>query len=248
MFFHDSNHCKVTCEVANFVMKLEESTMMVANTGLEEIIRNHKELTQFIFHKDDILFRENEHPVGIYCIESGSVKICKEESPGQERILHLATAGEILGLHSVVNGHVYTNSAAAITETRVCFITASDFMELINDNNTYKLLVMKSLCSRIDSMEDHIVRISEKMSDERFADTLLVLVEKYGLNKSKDLNIKLSIDELASYTCTSKSYMKKIITEFTHRGLITYSCGSIKILNLPLLRTTALFNPGVAIN
>ena len=57
-------------------MKLEESTMMVANTGLEEIIRNHKELTQFIFHKDDVLFKENEHPVGIYCIESGSVKIC----------------------------------------------------------------------------------------------------------------------------------------------------------------------------
>lgn len=213
---------------------------MAANTGLEEIIKNYGELTQFIFHKNDVLFRENDLAAGLYCIESGSVKIYKEEHTEQERILHLATAGEILGLHSVVNSHPYTNSAAAITETRASFISAHDFMELINSNNTYKLLVMKSLCSRIDSMEDHIVRISEKMSDERFADTLLVLVEKYGINKTKDINIHLSIDELASYTCTSKSYMKKIITEFTHRGLITFSGGNIKILNLPLLKTTAM--------
>ena len=221
---------------------------MATNTGLEEIIKNYGELTQFIFHKNDVLFKENDQPAGLYCIESGSVKIFKDEPADQERILHLATAGEILGLHSVVNNHIYTNSATAISETRASFITAHDFMNLINSNNTYKLLVMKSLCSRIDSMEDHIVRISEKMSDERFADTLLVLVDKYGINKTKDLNIHLSIDELASYTCTSKSYMKKIITEFTHRGLITFSSGNIKILNLPLLRNTALLNTKAVIH
>ena len=221
---------------------------MATNTGLEEIIKNYGGLTQFIFHKNDVLFKENDQPAGLYCIESGSVKIFKDEPADQERILHLATAGEILGLHSVVNNHIYTNSATAISETRASFITAQDFMNLINSNNTYKLLVMKSLCSRIDSMEDHIVRISEKMSDERFADTLLVLIDKYGINKTKDLNIHLSIDELASYTCTSKSYMKKIITEFTHRGLITFSSGNIKILNLPLLRSTALLNTKAVIH
>lgn len=215
---------------------------MTANTGLEEIIKNYGELTQFIFHKNDVLFRENDLPAGLYCIQSGSVKIFKEEHSEQERILHLATVGEILGLHSIVNNHPYTNSAAAISETRTSFISAHDFMNLINSNNTYKLLVMKSLCSRIDSMEDHIVRISEKMSDERFADTLMTLVEKYGISKAKEVNIHLSIDELASYTCTSKSYMKKIITEFTHRGLITFSSGSIKILNLPLLKSAAIFS------
>src|SRR5690242_6244866 len=105
---------------------------MAANTGLEEIIKNYGELTQFIYHKNDALFRENDLPAGLYCIESGSVKIFKEEHPEQERILHLATAGEILGLHSVLNNHTYTNSATAITETRVSFISAHDFMELID--------------------------------------------------------------------------------------------------------------------
>jgi CRP/FNR family transcriptional regulator len=216
---------------------------MAINNGLEEIIKNQKNLQELIFHKNEPLFMENEPPAGIFCIESGSVKVFKEESAELSRILHLATTGEILGLHSVVNSHPYTNSAVAISDTRACFMTSDDFMELINSNNTYKLLVMKSLCSRIDSMEDHIVRISEKMSDERFADTLLMLIDKYGLNRTKELNIKLSIDELASYTCTSKSYMKKIITEFAHRGLVTFSSGSIRVLNLPMLKTTAALSP-----
>ncbi len=221
---------------------------MNRNTGLEEIIKNHIELAHFTFHKNDHLFKENDPPSGIYLINSGSVKIYKHEPDDQERILHLATEGEILGLHSVVNGHIYTNSAAAISETEVSFISAKDFMDLVNSNNTYKLLVMKSLCSRIDSMEDHIVRISEKMSDERFADTLLMLVDKYGINKSKELNVRLSIDELASYTCTSKSYMKKIITEFAHRGMITFSSGIIKILNLGQIKNTAIVQTPVSVN
>lgn len=221
---------------------------MPTNTGLEEIIKNYGELTQFIFHKNDVIFKENDLSAGLYCIESGSVKIHKNEPIEQERILHLATSGEILGLHSVVNNQPYTNSATAISETRASFISANEFMELVNSNNTYKLLVMKSLCSRIDSMENHIVKISEKMSDERFADTLVILVEKYGLNKTKELNIHLTIDELASYTCTSKSYMKKIITEFTQRGLISFTSGNIKVLNLPLLRDTAIMNSKQTIN
>lgn len=209
---------------------------MNRNTGLQEIIRNHKNITRLIFQNDEVLFTENQSPKGIYCIESGSVKIFKTEHTGQDRILFLAASGEILGLHSVVNNHPYTNSAAAISETKTCFISFNDFMHLINTNNTYKLLVMKSLCSRIDSMEEHILRVAEKTTNERFADTLLMLADKYGVNRYKELNINLTLDELASFTCTSKSYMKKIISEFSSKGLVQVSDKTIKILDLPKIK------------
>lgn len=208
-------------------------------TGLQEIIKNQKNLLQFKFKKNDALFLENEDARGIFCINSGNVKIYKREPNNEERILHLASDGEILGLHSVVNKHKYSNSAVAISDTCACFISADDFIKLVDSNNTYKLLVMKSLCTRIDSMEDHIVRISEKMTDERFADTLLLLVDKYGLNKANELNIHLSMDDLASFTCTSKSYMKKIISEFSQRGLIKFSDGTINIFDIPQIKEIA---------
>lgn len=230
----------VKCNAIGLILfqKEEENNLMSNNiTGLEEIIQNYGDLKHYTFSKNEYIFKENDAAEGLYCIKSGSVKIFKLEPNNEERILHLATKGEILGLHSVVNNHPYTNSAVALDETKACFISAKNFNELINSNNTYKLLVMKSLCSRIDTMENHIIRICEKMSDERFAETLLLLIKKYGLNKEGDLRVKLNVDELASYTCTSKSYMKKIITEFSTRGIIKYSGGIIKVKDLDLLKT-----------
>lgn len=214
---------------------------MNANAGLLEIIRNDKDISPQTYRKGDIIFNEDENAKGIYSIESGSIKLFKKGHAGEERIIYLATTGEILGLHSVVNDHPYASTAVVLSETKASFISAERFMQLINSNNTYKLLVMKSLCSRIDSMEEHIVGVSEKMSEERFADTLLMLIDKYGINSSKALNVNLTLDELASFTCTSRSYMKKIVSDFSSKGIVSISANTIKILNLSKIKN--IVNP-----
>jgi CRP/FNR family transcriptional regulator, polysaccharide utilization system transcription regulator len=205
---------------------------MNANKGLLEILRSCNNVKHESFKKGDILFSENEIPKGIFIIDTGSVKLFKKDPTGCERIIYLATSGEILGLHSVVNNHSYASTAAAISDTQTSFISNDDFTNLVKSNNTYKLLVMKSLCSRIDSMEEHIVGVSEKMTEERLAGTLLMLVDKYGVSSSKTLNVNLTLDELASFTCTSKSYMKKIISDFSSKGIVSLSANTIKILDL----------------
>ncbi len=209
---------------------------MNANTGLLEIIKNCKDIKHVVFKKGDTLFIENETPKGIYCIDTGSVKLFKKDHTGEDRIIYLATCGEIMGLHSVVNDHPYANTAVAISDTQASFISIEDFMNLINSNNTYKLLVMKSLCSRIDSMEEHIAGVSEQMTEERFADTLLMLIDKYGVNSSHVLNVNLTLDELASFTCTSRSYMKKIASDFSSKGLVSISANTIKIMDLQKIK------------
>jgi len=205
-------------------------------TGLIEIIKNNSAAEQITFRKNDILFRENSKPKGIYCIEKGSVKLFKKDHTGENRIIYLASEGEVLGLHPVVNNHPNVSTAEAITDTLVYFISLDDFMEMLDSNNTYKLLVMKNLCSRIESMEEHIIGIGEKMTEVRFADTLLMLMDKYGISKSNKLNVNLSVDELASFTCTSKSYMKKIVSDFSTKGLISLSDKSIRILDLEKIK------------
>jgi CRP-like cAMP-binding protein len=212
---------------------------MNENKALQDIIRNNRNIKLEVFVKDDILFSEGEKPKGIYCIETGNVKLSKKSNNGQQRLMYLATNGEILGLHPVVNNHPYASTASALSDVHTVFISSENFMSLIKSNNTYKLLVMKSLCSRIDSMEEHVAGLSEKTSDERFADALLMLINKYGMNSSNTLNVHLTLEELASFTCTSKSYMKKIVSDFSSKGLVSISADNIKILNLPKIKNIA---------
>jgi CRP/FNR family transcriptional regulator, polysaccharide utilization system transcription regulator len=212
---------------------------MAINTGLTEIIKNHHALTHLTFKKGEMLFSAGEHAKGLYCIDKGSVKLYRGE-PDNQRILHLAATGEILGLHSVVNNHPYINSASAITGVKACFIEAGEFLSMVESNNTYKLLVMKSLCLRIDTMEEQIISVAENSAEKRLAGTLLLLFEKYGVNKAKVLNITLTIEEIASFSYTSKSYMKKIISEFIRKELILFNEGKISILNIEQIKNLAL--------
>jgi len=213
---------------------------MVLNLELNEIIKGHSGIQRRNFKKNDTIFAEGEIPSGIYCIESGKVKSIKNELKDMQRIVHLAGKGEILGVHEIVNNHSFTTTAIAMDKTKTIFLPAEDFISLIESDNRYKLMVMRSLVNRIDTMEHHLSLINDKPSEQRFADTLLMLAGKYGLKPKKMLKVKLSMEELASYTCTSRSYMKKIILDFTAKGIITYHCGEIIILDKKQLETIAL--------
>jgi len=204
---------------------------MVLNLELNEIIKGHSCIKRLDFKKNGSIFTEGDIPTGIYCIESGKVKLIKNEVKDKQRIVHLAGKGEILGVHAVVNNHSFTTSAIAIDKTKTIFLRANDFLGLIESDNQYKLMVMRSLVSRIDTMEHHLSMINDKPSEQRFADMLLMLAGKYGLKTKKLLKIKLSMEELASYTCTSRSYMKKIILDFSAKGIIAYHRGEITILD-----------------
>jgi CRP-like cAMP-binding protein len=211
---------------------------MIIDESLRHIIKNHTSIKR-IFKKGQRLFEENSESRGVYFIEEGNVKLFRLNQKGEERVIYFAGCGELLGVHPVVNNHPYVTTAIAVSDTRTYFIGSADFMDLIGANSAYRLLVMKSLCSRLNSIETHIAGINEKITEERLADTLLMLIDKYGINKSNALNIGITIDELASLTCTSKSYMKKIIYSFSQKGLLGVCDDTIRILNLPEIKNIA---------
>jgi CRP-like cAMP-binding protein len=88
-------------------------------------------------------------------------------------------------------------------------------------------------------MEHHINLISEMDTEQRFADLLRSLIHKFGLNQKKAIKINLTIDELASYACSTKSYIKKIITDFSQKGMITYQRGEITVLDKKKIEAVA---------
>jgi len=223
-------------------MKLNQGSFlkMVLNREFYNLIRSENGLIKMELKKNDVLFKEGDVSSGIYCIETGNIKIIKNESKVNKRIIHLASKGEILGLHAILNNHAYTNTAVVMDKSTTSFLSAGKFFNLLESDNSYKLLVMKALCTRIDTMEHRINVICEKQTEQRFADILLLLIKKYGLKQKQILRIKLSLDDLANYTCTSRSYMKKIIIDFSQKGIISYHSGEINIFDKKQLETIAL--------
>ena len=100
---------------------------MVLNLELFELIRSENGLIKKEFKKNDVLFNEGDVPNGIFCIESGNIKIIKNESKANKRIVHLASRGEILGVHAILNNHSHTNTAVVMDKCRTSFLSSRKF-------------------------------------------------------------------------------------------------------------------------
>jgi CRP-like cAMP-binding protein len=189
--------------------------------------------------KNDFLFKENELADGIFYISQGKVKIQKNNNLDTPVILHIAKEGELLGVHAVINNTKHANSAIALDDVETCYVPAKEFTDAINKDNSIKLMIMQSLCSRINRIENQISSRSEKSANQRFAEVLTFLAKDYGLSNDNRLNIDLSLEELASLAGTSKNYLTKIIYEFSHNGWIQSEQGHFKILQMPQLEEMA---------
>lgn len=228
------NIIEINREVNNkrrlYLEKYRSYSSFINKSPIREILKESYEKQVLIIKKNKYLYHEDEPAGGVYMVMAGKLKIISDENKSLHNILYLVKPGDILGIHALINGHNYTNSAVAIVTSEICFVPGNEFNELINKNSAYKISVMQLLCSRIDLIENQISNMSEKSVTERFAELLILLYETYGTNNKQNLKIKLNLDELAGLTGTSKVYFSRIISEFCSKRVINYEENSIKIL------------------
>jgi CRP-like cAMP-binding protein len=189
------------------------------------------------YYPKEMLFKENTHPRGIFILEKGNVKLSRKDAAGGEKVIYLAAPREILGLHCVINNHCYESSAYAISHVSGYFLPSRAFLEIVKKDNSYILMVMKKICSRIDAAEGMVAGITSFSSRKRLANALLFLAQKYGMNPDHSLNVSLSLEELAGYTGTSKSYIKKIASDLSVKKIASFSGGKIRIFDIGAVKS-----------
>ena len=224
-----------------FLETYRSYSSFINKSPIREIFKISCEKQVLNIKKNEYLFHENESARGVFMVISGKLKIISDSNKGLQNMLYIVKPGDILGIHALVNGHNYTNSAIAMVSSEICFIPGTEFNELINQNNDYKMLIMKLLCSKIDLLENQMTNMSNKSVTERFAELLIFLFDTYGTNNKNNLKLELNIEDLSKMTGTSRQYFSKIISEFCLKKIINYEDNYIKILNRKELENIANF-------
>ena len=113
------------------------------------------------YTKGDILIKEGDVG-GVFCIQSGIVKVSKKGKKNKEFILWLAGTGDLVGLDSLVNNEPSSFSASAINEVIACSILASDLKIILQKDPVVSVQLMKNLCDKLNFIEQRITSISRK--------------------------------------------------------------------------------------
>lgn len=187
---------------------------------LEEISQ-HKVMNTY--KKGQTLFVQGNHPFGLYCINSGNIKVTKTGQDGKESIVRIAKGGDVLGHRSLFTSDFYTATATALEETKVCFIDKKYILKVIKEQPTVSLQVINKLSRDMGAAENKVSSYHQKNVRERLAELLLILKESHGVkleDGSIKLDIKLTREEMATMIGTANETLIRFISEFKEEGLI----------------------------
>lgn len=227
---HDCQHCS----------KRFSSVFCKAEADSLSEISDNKVCSQY--KKGQMIFNENGHPFGLFCINSGKIKISRNGDDGREIIVRLAKAGDIIGYKSLLSNQRYTASAVALDECSVCFIPKDLFIGVLKKDSSLSFELMSLMGTELRKAETKLAHLAQKPVRERVAETLLFIKETYGLEEDgSTLNVQLSRDEIANIVGTATESTIRLLSEFKKEGIIELVGKKIKLIdNAKLIRTANL--------
>ena len=201
----------------------------------EELGFINDQKTAEIHKRNTVIYKEDSRINGVYCINSGIVKIYKTGIDGKEQILRFAKQGEIIGFRSVLAKELACTTAEAISETTSCYIPGEIIIELIKSNGDFALELTQLTCRELGEANSYITDIAQKTVRERLAEIIIHLKEEFDVDENQALKISLTREELANIVGTATESVIRLLSEFKQDKLIEINGRNIKILDLPRL-------------
>lgn len=186
------------------------------------------------YKKNQAIFVQGSMPRGVYCVNSGKIKIFAQGEEGKEQIIQLATNGDLLGFRAMFSGEAYKVSATALEECNICFISKSDFLDLVDENPRLRDDLMKELSTELTDKALFITNMAQKSVRQRLASSLVALQQIY-----KDDMINLTREDLANFVGTATETTIRILKDFKEEGLIQTHTRKIEVLDLEALEDIA---------
>jgi len=197
--------------------------------------------TVYEFQKNELLIEQGTPFNGVLCIQAGVAKIFKTGKKQNDFIFWYAQPGDLVGLDAYINKENYSLSALAIEKVQTNIIDEQDLNNIIKYNPDISIEMMKSMCEKIELIENRMASIAQKEIKEQLAEILLLFSSK---NKGTNdiIDIYYTVNDLANIIGTTKSYIYKILSDFSQRKIIIIQNKRIKIINVLKLSKVASGN------
>lgn len=189
------------------------------------------------FKKNKIIYSEGEIPEYLYCLISGKVKLFKEGVGERQQIIRLVRPNENFAYRASFSEHPYLTSAAAFEPVTVFSVPLNVVKQIIASNNQLAINFIKELSDDLGLMDARVVSLTQKHVRGRLAETLVMLLDIYGLDRNTQiLNGTLSREDLASFSNMTASNAIRTLNTFEAEGIIKMEGKQIKVINESLLR------------
>ncbi|MBE0607124.1 MAG: Crp/Fnr family transcriptional regulator [Deltaproteobacteria bacterium] len=179
------------------------------------------------------LFHMGDEGGSLHIIERGRVKVTIPSDSGEELILTLLGAGDLLGELSLFDGKPRSATVEALEDTETLCLHREDLLALLRDRFDVVEKILEVLARRIRDTdmllaESHFLDITS-----RLAKKILDLGDAFGVREGGKIRIgvKMTQKDLASMIGATRESINKQLKGFRDQGLVRIAGGKIEILN-----------------
>lgn len=224
-----------TCDNSCMTCWVKDLSLLNELSFEELEILNEKRGTYF-YKAGDVIYKEDDHALGLYCLHSGKVKIVKS-GLSNNPIVALKKPVNFFGLKSLMLEKPHSTTAVALEPCTVCIIDRENFLKIVKGNSDLSFKVMKLLSENLEYANKRMVGLTQKHLRARLTDALLMLMEQYGtISDNKTLDIQLKRADLAALANMTPANAMRILSDFSREGLIEVDRRKIKILKIDQLQ------------
>lgn len=200
-----------------------------------DIVKNDARVVTY--KKNEIIYNEGENPVDLMCLLKGKVKIFKDGVGGRSQIIRMVRPIQNFGYRAYFANEAYVTNASAFEPSVICFISMTLIEQLVSQNSKLALFFIKELSTDLGVADERVVSLTQKHIRGRLAESLVFLIENYGLEEDgATISIYLSREDLANLSNMTTSNAIRTLSTFVDERIISLDGRKIKVIDIDRLR------------
>ena len=217
--------------VKNGVISLSDSIPEIWNLLSDkerEIITINTQIVEF--RKNEVIYSEDDAPKDLMCLCRGKVKIYKDGVGGRSQIIRMIRPTQYFGYRAYFAKEPYVTAASAFEASTICFIPMKIIEELVDSNPKLGMFFIRELSTDLGIADERVVNLTQKHIRGRLAESLLFLMDSYGLEEDgATISIYLSREDLASLSNMTTSNAIRTLSTFVDENIISLDGRKIKV-------------------
>jgi CRP-like cAMP-binding protein len=192
--------------------------------------------------RHEVLFEADDPAPALYLVVEGQIKVSLYGLHGDETILNLLGAGELLGELSIFGADARRSATAtAIEPTTVLAVPRGVFLRFLRDNPEVTIRLLGGLAGQIRRLSQLVDDTYHLGLEQRLAKRLLDLASARARvrDTSLDLSVCLTQAELANMLGATRESVNKVLRSYCARGIVDAGRSHIRVLRLDALRRLA---------
>ncbi|ARK25092.1 Crp/Fnr family transcriptional regulator [Sporosarcina sp. P37] len=179
------------------------------------------------------IYREGDHPQGLYILHKGRIKIYRLSENGKEQLVRILEPGDFTGELSLFDAKPHDAYAETLEPAELCIIGRDQMQKLLQEHPAISLKMLEEFSHRLAGTEQRAARIGMESAETRLALYLADLSEE---QQQLTVELPMSRKDLASHIGTTPETISRKLSFFEDSGWIRQSgTKTVHILDLDKL-------------